>query len=110
LQGGGTTSLFGVGGVIGGVGNVLDDLTNPNTYKDPSKFLGSIIKGANLYGNTKGLSNQGIRQEGANILTGTLSRAAGVNVGVGSSIAGAVFPKTIGNGQNQTTKATPYKR
>lgn len=110
LQGGGTTSLFGVGGVIGGATNILDDLTNPETFKDPSKFLGSVIKGANLFNNTKQLSNQGIRQEGANILTSTLSRAAGVNVGVGAGIAGAVFPKTIGAGQNQVVKATPYKR
>lgn len=107
LQGGGTTSIFGPGGVAGGLGTVLGDLTNPETFKDPTKLLGAAIKGANLIKNVKGLTKEGLKQEGASILKGAIGGLVGANVGTGpGGIPGVVIPKSIGNGQSQFTQAS----
>lgn len=105
IAGGGTTSVFGTGGILDGAGSILDALSNPDTFKDPGKLLGAAISGANLVNNAKKLTKEGLRQEGANILTGALNKVA--QNGIGSVIPGTVFPKTIGAGQSEVTKAIP---
>lgn len=47
VLGGGTTSIFGPGGIIEGVGSVMGDIRNGNFN------LGTIIKGINTYNNAK---------------------------------------------------------
>ncbi len=106
IAGGGTASLFGQGGVLGGISDVLGDLSNPDTYTNPSKLFGTLIKGANTVNNAKKLNKQGLRQEGFGILTGALGAATGLNL---SGISNTSFPKSNGNGQNQTTTALAPK-
>lgn len=102
LLGGGTKSLFGQGGVLGGIGDVMGDLANGNFN------LGTLIKGANVIRNASKLTSAGIRQEGFGILKNSLAATTGVNL---SGVANTVFPKTNGNGQNQTTTAlAPVER
>jgi hypothetical protein len=102
LIGGGTASLFGPGGVIGGIGSVLGDLSNPETFKSPFGVLGTLVKGANVVNNSKKLNKEGLRQEGFGVVTGALGAATGTNL---SGVANTVFPKSQGNGQNQATTA-----
>ncbi len=102
ILGGGTRSLFGQGGVLAGVSDILGDLGDPNTYKDPFALFGTLVKGANTINNAKRLSREGIRQEGFGLITGALGAATGLNL---SGVANTAFPKSGGRGQNQTTTA-----
>jgi len=100
LLGGGVTSLFGQGGVLGGIASILGDLgPGGNGFT-----LGTVIKGINVYQNAKKLSKEGIRQEGFNILKSAIGASTGIDV---SGVANTFFPKKSGTGQNQTTVATP---
>lgn len=89
LQGGGTQSLFGVGGVADGISSVLGDLTSGNFT------LGTALTAFNTVRNAKNLTREGLRQEGLNILTGVLSNASRPNV---SGVPNASFPKFNGTG------------
>lgn len=102
LLGGGTASLFGQGGVVGGIGSILGDLSNPDTYTSAGGILGVLVKGANVVNNSKKLTKAGIRQEGFSLLTGSLGAATGAAV---SGVANTLFPKSGGTGQTQTTTA-----
>ena len=102
ILGGGTASLFGQGGVIGGISDILGDLSNPETYKNPFALFGTLVKGANVVNNSKKLTKEGVRQEGFGILTGALGAATGINL---SGVANTAFPKSGGRGQTQTTNA-----
>lgn len=99
VLGGGTISVFGVGGVAEGITSILDDIATGRIFT-PSGFLGTLIKGSNTFNNTRQLSSQGLRQEGFNILTGAIQSTTGAAV---AGVANIAFPKTGGNGQNQTT-------
>jgi len=82
LSGGGTTSLFGDGGVLSGL---FGSNTGPYTYIGSALgqngggriTLGSILRTANRLKNIKKLSKEGLRQEGFNILTGAIGRIGG---------------------------------
>ena len=89
LAGGGATGL---GAAINGAFSLYDFIASGDAYNNP---LLAVIQGANLIGNVRNLSKEGIRQEGFNILTGALSNATGFNVG---GIAQTLFPKSGGNG------------
>lgn len=102
ILGGGTRSLFGPGGVVGGIGAVLGDLSNPETFKSPFALFGTLVKGANTVNNARKLSKEGLRQEGFGLITGALGAATGTNL---SGVSNTLFPKNKGNGQNQTTTA-----
>jgi hypothetical protein len=98
LLGGGVTSLFGQGGILGGIGSILSDLgPGGNGFT-----LGTVIKGINVYQNSKRLTKEGVRQEGFNILKSAIGASAGIDV---SGVANTFFPKKSGNGQQQTTTA-----
>ncbi len=102
LLGGGVTSLFGQGGVLGGIADVLSDLgPGGNGFT-----LGTLIKGINTYNNAKKLTKEGLRQEGFNILKSALGASTGIDV---SGVANVLFPKQTGNGQTQVTKAAAPK-
>ena len=47
--------------------------------------------GANLIGNIRGFSKEGLRQEGFGLLTGALGAATGINV---SGVSPTPFPRT----------------
>lgn len=106
LLGGGSRSLFGQGGVLGGISDVLGDLGNADTYKDPFALFGTLVKGANTISNAKKLTSEGIRQESFGLVKGALGAAVGVDL---SGVANTTFPKQSGRGQNQTTNALAPK-
>jgi hypothetical protein len=102
ILGGGVTSLFGQGGVLGGIASILSDLgPGGNGFT-----LGTLIKGINVYNNVKKMSKEGLRQEGYNILKSAIGASTGIDV---SGVANVIFPKSNGNGQSQTTQATAPK-
>lgn len=102
LLGGGTASLFGQGGVLAGISDVLGDLSNPAVRNDPFALFGTLVKGANVVNNAKKLNKEGIRQEGYGLIKEAIGAATGVNV---SGVANTTFPKSGGRGQTQTTNA-----
>lgn len=107
LAGGGTTSLFGVGGVLsdlagfGGGKNPFSDIESQNGSGGGS-LLKRAIQFANRLKNAKNLSKEGLRQEGLQILKGGLGA---ISRGGVSGLAGLVMPKN-NTGTNDTTKAT----
>jgi len=102
LLGGGVTSLFGQGGILGGIGSILSDLgPGGNGFT-----LGTLIKGINVYNNAKKLTKEGVRQEGFSILKSALGASTGIDV---SGVANVLFPKQTGNGQTRATVASPPK-
>ena len=103
LGGGGTSSLFGVGGVASGAADVFNDITSGNAFSSPGALLGTVLKAANTATNAKSLSKDGVRQEGFGILKGAIGDVAGINVG---GVANSVFPKSGGSGGlNSITQA-----
>lgn len=99
LLGGGVTSLFGQGGVLGGIASILDDLApGGNGFT-----LGTVIKGINTYNNAKRLTKEGIRQEGFSILKSALGASTGIDV---SGVANVLFPKKPSSSNNAPTVAS----
>ena len=95
LGGGGTSSLFGTGGVAAGAADVFDDITSGRAFSSPGALLGTVLKGANTVRNAKTLSKEGLRQEGFNIIKDALGDISGAPVG---GVANSLFPKNGGNG------------
>lgn len=69
IEGGGTRTLFGRGGVIAGAANAIEDLQNGN-------FGQAAISTINVLQNVGGLSSRGIRTELANTAVGLLNGIA----------------------------------
>lgn len=93
LAGGG-----GVGGllnVLGGGADVLQDVSDIITGDFRGNLLGTVLKAANVVNNAGGLTSEGLRQEGFNILKNAIGKQAGVDV---SGVANSFFPKNGGNG------------
>jgi hypothetical protein len=82
----------GLAGAIDGAFSLYDFIASGDVYENP--LLG-VLMGANLIGNVRNLSKEGIRQEGFNLLTGALGAATGTNV---SGVAQTLFPKNGGSG------------
>lgn len=114
VLGRGTTSIFGPGGIIDGIGSVIGDVRNGNVG------LGTILKGINTYNNAKkikakdavkeelkGIVKEGVIKIGKNAGTITnpvgnfsLGNAAVAAVAVGSALASAkntVDQKNVNN-------------
>lgn len=89
LAGGGATGL---GAAINGAFTLYDFIASGEAYNNP---LLAVVLGGNLIGNVRGLSKEGLRQEGFGLVAGALSNATGFNVG---GVAQTVFPKG-GNGK-----------
>jgi hypothetical protein len=90
LLGGGQ---LGLGGVFGAGIDLYDYIT-----KGGGKFSNPFEAGlaaAQLIGNVRGLSSEGLREEGFSLLKGAIGAAAGVDV---SGVSNAVFPKNGGSG------------
>ena len=82
----------GLAGAIDGAFSLYDFIAGGDIFENP--LLG-VLMGANLIGNIRNLSKEGIREEGFNILTGALGAATGTNV---SGVANTLFPKNGGKG------------
>jgi hypothetical protein len=108
VQGGGTSALFGGGGVLAGVESIFGDVANSKSplYNSPAGFLGTAIKSLNTYNNIKGLSKDGIARELGQIISspaaigGIVSRVGG--------IAGSIFPKNIPSGDSIIASAKKF--
>ena len=131
LAGGGNNSVFGPGGVVAGALDIYGDVSNvlnPDSRVSPLGVLGTVIKGANLVRNVKGVTKESLRAEGYKILNNTLRGIAqgslnglGVNLNLnkGSNYAtsgqflgtpvAVVTAAAIGQefGQGVTTTQTP---
>ena len=98
IGGGGTSSLLGQGGVLGGISSVLGDLAGGQFN------LGSALNAFNTFKNAKSLSKEGLRQEGFNILKKQLGTIGKEGVGGLSNIT---IPKISGTGgANSVTRTT----
>jgi hypothetical protein len=95
LAGGGTTSLFGPGGVIPGVAQIFGSVGSGAAFQDPATFLSTVIQGVNSYQNAKNLSSAGIKQE-----------ATKIGITYGSYLLQQGF-KFFVNDPNTKTPATP---
>lgn len=76
IAGGGTRSIFGVGGVLAGVSQVAGALSTGTAFDSPGNFISTAITAVNTYNNSKGLSSAGVRQELGNIAVRGLNTLA----------------------------------
>lgn len=79
IAGGGNNSIFGPGGVIPGALEVFGDVSgmmSPDSQVSPLGVLGTVIKGANLVKNIKGVTKESLRAEGYKIINSTLQKVA----------------------------------
>lgn len=89
IAGGGTSTIFGRGGLLSGAADIFGDLMNAKD--NPLSLVTAAFKTGNLLKNAKGLTSSGIKQETKGLLTGSLMAGA-----VGA--IGAAF-KTPANAQ-----------
>ena len=99
--GGGTSTLFGPGGVIEGASDILTSLANGTAFDNPANFLSTAITTVNTYQNAKGLTKAGLAVEGTRLLTAGAIAAVGVGL---SGIKNVVIPGGVNT--NTTTVAT----
>lgn len=100
-QGGGTSTLFGAGGVLEGAADLFDALATGEAFDSPANFISTAITAVNTYQNAKRLTKQGVAEEGRRLITtaGVAIASAGI-----SGVKNTVFPTTQNN--NNTTQAT----
>lgn len=96
LQGGG---VLGLGGIFGAGIDLYEYITQGKNFNNP---LQAGLAAANLFGNIRNLSSEGLRQEGFGLLTDAIGSAAGIDV---SGVAQTFFPKNGGNGGAGTVVA-----
>lgn len=89
ILGGGATSI---GSIIEGALDLYDWIAGGDSFDNP---LEAALAAANLIGNVRNLSSEGLRQGGLNILTTAIGNVAGVNV---NGVANTLFPKGRGDG------------
>lgn len=92
ILGGGGSSFFGAGGTLDTAVDIFRYLRGENNFDNP---LEAAIAGANLIGNARNLTSEGLRSEGYSILTRALGDVGGTDV---SGVAQTFFPKSGGNG------------
>lgn len=67
LAGGGTTTLFGAGGVLAGASTVFGALGSGKAFESPANFIATAITAVNTYQNAKKLNSSSIKGELTNI-------------------------------------------
>jgi len=98
LLGGGQ---LGIGGVFGAGADLYDYIASGSTFRSPLEAGLAVFQ---ILRSAEGLSSEGIREEGFNIIKDAIGQTAGIDV---SGVANSSFPKNNGNGgSNQTTSAT----
>jgi hypothetical protein len=118
LAGGGNNSIFGPGGIIPGALEIFGDVSNilnPDSSIGPLGVLGTVIKGANLVKNIKGISSQSLKAEGYSILNGALSKIAtgslnglGVNLNLNKGSNYATAGEFLGTPVSVVTRMRPW--
>ena len=103
LAGGGTSSVFGIGGIAGGISDVFGDISSGAAFSSPANFLGTVLKATSITQNAKNLGSEGLRQEGFGILKDQIGKATGIDV---SGVANVAFPKSSGLGGDFSTILT----
>lgn len=106
IQGGGTSALFGEGGVLGGIESVFGDVANGSAFGSPSGFLSTAIKTVNTYNNVKGLSKDGIARELGQVISSPA--AVGGIVNTVGGIVGSVFPRNEPAGSSVTASIKKF--
>ena len=106
IQGGGSSALFGEGGVLGGIESIFGDVAGGAAFNSPAGFLGTAIKSINTYNNVKGLSKDGIARELGQIISSPAAIGGIVNT-VGG-IAGSIFPKNVPSGDSIIASAKSF--
>jgi hypothetical protein len=106
IQGGGSSALFGEGGVLGGIESIFGDVAGGAAFNSPAGFLGTAIKSINTYNNVKGLSKDGIARELGQIISSPAAIGGIVNT-VGG-LAGSIFPKNIPSGDSILASAKKF--
>jgi len=103
IFGGGTSTLFGDGGVVAGATAIFGNLYNRSAFDSPGNFLQTVAGALNTYKNLRNIARNPdlLRQEGINILL-----TPGAVTNVVSGISGVVFPGA-GGGGGGTTPAAP---
>jgi len=77
IGGKGNNSIFGVGGIINGSGEIFGDLSSIAAGNgSPLDILNTAIKGANLAKNVKKVSSSALKSEAYSILNSTLANIA----------------------------------
>ena len=92
-------SAGGLGTAIGTAISLAQYIAGGQNFNNP---LEAILAGANLLGNIRSLSKEGLRQEGFSILKNAIGQASGIDV---SGVSGAFFPKSGGKGSLTTAAA-----
>jgi hypothetical protein len=100
--GGGTRSLFGVGGVIEGAADVIGSISNGTAFSSLENIVNTASTIANTAQNVKGLTKAGIKQEGVGLLTGGALLVAGSAI---NGLKGTFFPSS-----NSTSGPTALRR
>jgi len=109
VLGGGTTSIFGPGGVVDGIGSVIQDFRGGN-------ILGAILGASNTYNNAKKLKKKDVKAELKGIAkggilevgkqAGTISNPIG-QFSVGAAVAGAaILASAKGTNDNKKNSDT----
>jgi hypothetical protein len=100
LAGGGTSTLFGQGGVLAGIGDIFGAVGNGTAFTDAQgnfslgNTLGTVLSATNTFKNAKELTSGGIVQEGINIFSGGLSNIINNPTG---GISDVLFPNGSAN-------------
>jgi len=89
--GGGSRSLFGVGGVIEGAADVIGAISNGTAFSSLENIVNTASTIANTAQNIKGLTKAGVKQEGVGLLTGGALVLAGSAI---NSLKGTYFPSS----------------
>ena len=106
IQGGGTQTVFGEAGVLGGIESIFGDVSKGTLFDSPQGFLGTAIKTVNTYNNAKSLSKDGIARELGQIISSPAAIGGIVNT-IGG-IAGSVFPRNVPAGDTVVASAKKF--
>lgn len=110
LLGGGTSTVFGEGGIYEGVSDMLSDVLSGKSFGSVGGLLGTLVQGTNLAKNIGNLSSEGLRNEQYQIFNKSINAITTSVLGIDvSGLVNMSFPKDNGAGQNQIPqgKTTP---
>jgi hypothetical protein len=119
IFGGGTSSLFGPGGVVSGISElfggrrdfvsgaeqIFGEISTGSPFDSPQDFLRTAVGAINVYKNVRNIARNPdlLRQEAVNILT-----TPGAVTNVVSGVAGSVWPKNSGDGAGTTASPKEF--
>jgi hypothetical protein len=106
IQGGGSSALFGDGGVLAGIESVFGDVAGGSTFDSPQGFLSTAIKSINTYNNVKSLSKDGIARELGQVISSP--GAIGGIVNTVGGFAGSLFPRNAPSGDSIVASAKKF--